>query len=279
MHTFGNNRSTTVKSLAVSVAVAALLCGSAFAADLPTRKAPMAPAFVPPPSFTWTGFYVGVNGGYSFSDNGHTNTTGSPAFGALGPAFVPGSLGSNSGGFIGGGQLGYNYQSGMFVGGIETDIDYVDQRKTASFTGAVIAPLGTSLTTTATRKLDYLGTLRGRIGITPFDRSLLYVTGGLAYGGVSNSGSVVANAAPALNWNGGTSSTRVGFAVGGGGEYAFTNNITFKIEYLYYDLGATSFATTGSPAVQATPALAGVYYTGQSRTEGSILRGGLNYKF
>lgn len=239
----------------------------------------MVPAFVPPPSFTWTGFYVGVNAGYSFSNNFATNTTGSPRFSAFGPAFVPGSLGGSRGGFIGGGTLGYNYQIGQFVTGIETDIDYMGQRSTSSYTGAVIRALRTSLTTSASHDLDYLGTLRGRIGITPFDRSLLFVTGGLAYGGVSENGSAVANAAPALNWNGGIKSTRVGYAFGGGGEYAFTSNITFKIEGLYYDLGDTSFATTGSPAVKAKPALNGVFYTGSARTAGTIIRGGLNYKF
>ena len=115
--------------------------------------------------------------------------------------------------------------------------------------------------------------------MTPFDRALLFVTGGLAFGGVRESGSVVANAAPALNWNGGISSTRVGYALGGGGEYAFTNNMSFKVEYLYYDLGTTSFSATGNAAVLATPALNGVFYSAQTRTAGSIVRAGLNFKF
>ena len=198
-----------MKATAILAAFAAVFGGSAFAADLPTHKSPMAPAFAPPPSFTWTGFYVGVNAGYSFSEHGSTNTTGSPAFAALGPAFVPGSLSTGDGGFIAGGQIGYNYQMGTFVTGLEADIDYVDQHRRDSFTGAVLpAPLGTSLTTSATRDLDFLGTVRGRIGITPFDRMLLFATGGLAYGGVHTSNSVVADAAPALAWNGSTDSIR-----------------------------------------------------------------------
>ena len=85
--------------------------------------------------------------------------------------------------------------------------------------------------------------------------------------------------APALAWNGGFNDTRLGYALGGGGEYAFTNNITFKVEYLYYDLGKSSFAATGNAAVLATPALNNVYYTGETRTAGSLVRAGLNVKF
>ena len=149
-----------------------------------------------------------------------------------------------------------------------------------SFTGAVLpAPLGTSLTTSASRDLDFLGTFRGRIGITPFDRMLLFVTGGLAYGGVHTNASVVANAAPGLAWNGSTDDIRLGWTLGGGGEYAFTNNISFKIEGLYYDLGRTNTSAFGNTAVQGVAALNGVYYTTSTKTEGSLVRAGLNFKF
>jgi outer membrane immunogenic protein len=269
-----------MKATAIAAAFAAAMSGSAFAADLPTHKSPVAPAFAPPPSFTWTGFYLGVNGGYSFSTQGATETTGSPAFAALGPAFVPGSLSTGDSGLIIGGTAGYNYQMGTFVTGLEADIDYVDQRRSASFTGAVLpAPLGTSLTTSASRDLDFLGTFRGRIGITPFDRMLLFATGGLAYGGVHTSASVVANAAPALAWNGSTDDIRLGWTLGGGGEYAFTNNISFKVEGLYYDLGHTSTSAFGNAAVQGVAPLNGVFYTTRTKTEGSLVRAGLNFKF
>jgi outer membrane immunogenic protein len=269
-----------MKNLGYLAALTALFAGSAWAADLPTHKAPMEPAPYAAPAFSWTGFYIGANAGYSFSEGGATSTTGSPAFAALGPNFVPGSLDTKGGGFIGGGQIGYNYQFGTFVTGLEADIDWVDQRKSASFTGAVLpAPLGTSLTTSASRNLNYLGTVRGRLGVTPFDRTLLFITGGLAYGGVQTSNSVVANANPALNWNGSTDSTRVGWTLGGGGEYAFTNNVTFKIEGLYYDLGKTSTVAPGNAAVQGVGALNGVFYSSQVRTAGEVVRAGVNFKF
>ena len=236
--------------------------------------------YVAAPAFNWTGFYIGVNAGYEFGNKGETETTGSPAFGTLiAPGFAPGSLATNRGGFIGGGQIGYNQQFGTFVAGLEADIDFVDARRSASFTGAVIPPLGTSITTSASRELNYLGTVRGRLGVTPWDRFLLFATGGLAYGGVRTSNSVVADAAPALMWNGSTSSTRVGWTLGGGGEYAFTNNITFKVEGLYYDLGKTNTAALGNAAVLGTAALNGIYYTSQTRTAGEIVRAGVNYKF
>lgn len=267
-----------MKAISAFAALAALISGSAFAADLPTHKEAPSPAPVAVPAFSWTGFYAGVNAGYAFSQSGDTQTTGTPAFLGFAPTFTPNSLPTNNGGFIGGGQIGYNYQMGSIVAGVETDLDFVGQRNSASFTGAV-TPLGTSLTTSATRDLNYLGTLRGRIGFTPFDRMMLFATGGLAYGGVNTSGSVVANAAPALAWSGSNNQTRAGWTVGGGAEYAITNNITLKGEYLFYDLGETSVTALGNAAVQATAALNGVYYTSQARTEGSILRAGLNFKF
>ena len=110
------------------VAIGALMSVGAVAAqaaDLPTRKEAPAPVFVPPP-FTWTGFYIGLNAGGIFSSGSRSLTIVDPNAGIDG-AFLngasPGGLGSGSDGFIGGGQAGYNWQTGAFVFGVETDFD------------------------------------------------------------------------------------------------------------------------------------------------------------
>ena len=266
-----------LKQVAIALAASTLVAGLAQAADLPRRNAP-APYIAPAPLFTWTGFYVGANAGYAFGNDAKTTTVGTPAFVALGPNFVPGSLNTKANGFIGGGQVGYNYQYGNLVYGIEADIDYVDQKKSASFTGPGFI-LGSQLRTSAKTELDYLGTVRARIGFVPMDRWMIYATGGLAYADVKTSGSVVAIAAPGIAWAGSKSDVKAGFAVGGGAEYAFTNNLTVKAEYLYYDLGNRTTNAIGNANVRAIAALNGVDYISRTKTNGSIVRAGINYKF
>jgi outer membrane immunogenic protein len=254
---------------------AILLSGAsvAFAADLPTSKPVPAPIFAAP--FNWTGFYLGLNaGGVWNGDN--TAVIGSTGFVGLGPTIVPSSLSTSSAGFIGGGQIGYNYQLNTIVLGLEADIDGASTSKSTSFTGATV--LGTTLTTSASSRLDYLGTVRGRLGFTVTPMFLIYATGGLAYGGGSQSGSVLANGT-GLAWNGSGDSTRVGWTIGGGAEYALTQNISLKAEYLYYDLGRKTVASPGNAAVVAVPALDGIYLVSRSGYAGSIGRVGVNYKF
>jgi outer membrane immunogenic protein len=257
------------------MAIVGVGTGTALAADLPIRKAPI---YMPPPLFTWTGFYLGVNAGGVFGSQGNTQTIGTPGFVALGPTLVPSSLGTNDNGFIGGGQIGYNWQFGSTVIGLEADFDGTTLSKSARFTSAA-AVLGTTLTTSANAKLDYLGTVRGRLGFVPMDRLLIYGTGGLAYGDVKTTTSVVPNAVPGAIWSGSSSSVRTGYAVGAGLEYAVTNNITLKGEYLYYDLGKTTTSALGNGVVRGIGALNGIDYISQVREAGSIVRAGANYKF
>jgi outer membrane immunogenic protein len=133
----------------------------ATATDLPpTHKSPPGPDLARP-AFAWTGFYIGLNAGGAFSDNGGAKTTGAPGFLALGPTLTPGSLGDDSSGFLGGAQIGYIHQVGALVWGVEADLDYADLKKTGSFTSAATL-LGSTLTTSATTRLDYLGTARAR---------------------------------------------------------------------------------------------------------------------
>jgi|HubBroStandDraft_1064217.scaffolds.fasta_scaffold48284_2 outer membrane immunogenic protein len=257
---------------------------AAQAADLPTRKEAPAPVFVPPP-FTWTGFYVGINAGASWSMGSRTTSLYDPAFGFLG-TYYPGNLGSSNTGFIGGGQAGYNWQTGAFVLGVETDFDGTTQSKTFNYTSAPIAGgvgvppalAGDTLYVNAKASLDWLGTTRARLGFvaTPDNRLMFYATGGVAYGGGSANYSAY-DATQGLFWTGSPSSSRVGWTIGGGVEYAITNNITIKGEYLYYNLGSTTFTTV--PNAAASALLPGVYASNKYTYDGSIVRAGINYKF
>jgi outer membrane immunogenic protein len=271
-----------LKGVAV-VALTAVGAVAAQAADLPTRKEAPAPIFVPPP-FTWTGFYVGLNAGGiwpSGSRNASILDT-NPATAAFVTAGFPGGLGSQSAGFLGGGQAGYNWQTGAFVLGVETDFDGSTLSKKFNNVGSPFAAAtglgGDFLTVNGKNSLTWLGTTRARLGFvaTPDNRLMIYATGGVAYGG-GNSQFSVFDATHGAIFSGTPSSSRVGWVIGGGAEYAVTNNITIKGEYLYADLGSTNFNTTQN--IAATTFFPGVSATGKIAWNASIFRAGVNYKF
>lgn len=237
----------------------------AFAADLPRK----APAYTPPPPvFSWTGFYVGLNAGWGWSHGGDPTTCFNSATGnSAGCAIVPDS-GLNADGFIGGGQLGYNYQVGTWVFGIEADFQGADIKDTLTVANLAGAPVAFNYT--ASQKMNWFGTVRPRVGYA-WDRALLYVTGGLAYGHRSASNSL--NFVTGIVYAGSNSDTRAGWTVGGGLEYAFTNNWTAKIEGLYYDLGDLTVVANRMP----TPDIWSDTKVFDFR--GGIIRVGVNYKF
>src|SRR5271166_6302882 len=269
------------------VAIAALTAATtmaAQAADLPTRKEAPAPVFVPPP-FTWTGFYIGGNAGGIWGSGGNASTTVfANGFPFLVTNFPNGNLGNSNSGFIGGGQAGYNWQTGAFVLGVETDFDGSSLSRSRNIIGPTfIDPInGGSDFFTANGKisLDWLGSTRARVGwvATPDNRLLIYGTGGVAYG----SGSAHLNIYDALNgwgWNTNSNSKeRSGWTIGGGVEYAWTNNITFGAEYLYYDLGRKYITT--SPTLAASGVFGPYTYTSTKiNFDGSVIRARINYKF
>ena len=269
------------------VALTAVGTVAAQAAELPTRKEAPAPVFVPPP-FTWTGFYVGVNVGGAWTNGGNRSAT------IFAPSTFPfpistnfpnTNFGSGESGVIGGGQAGYNWQTGSFVLGVETDFQGTSLSKSfdavgPAFAGLGVPPglLGDTLAVHAKASLDWLGTTRGRVGwvATPDNRLLIYGTGGVAYGGGSQNFSVFDATTGAL-WTGNPSSSRVGWAAGGGVEYAWTNNWTIRAEYLYIDLGSKNFTTVGNLA--AATFFPGVYASGRTEYRGSLARAAINYKF
>lgn len=263
---------TAVKKLFLATVALSALAGSALAADLPYRHAAPAPApaFVAVPVFTWTGFYIGANAGYAFGEQNATTTgLSSAAQGAINAGIVPGGAKSDKGGFTGGGQIGYNYQIGRYVLGLETDFQYTDRKQTST-----VSTLA-GYTAAYRSQLDYLGTVRGRIGYT-VDNWMIYATGGFAYGevklgyaGINPTYDVIAA---------GRNSTATGYAVGGGIEYAIPalnlggSAATIKVEYLYYNLGKKTVVANDLNGV--TPLLANRF-----ENDGHIVRAGLNWKF
>lgn len=252
-----------IKKLLLSTCAAVAITGSALAADLPSRKAPPV-AYAPPvPIFTWTGFYVEINGGGIFrADNNNNN--GLVGFGGAALPVFNNNGNNNGGRFLIGGQAGVNYQVSQIVLGIEGDGQAVLGRNNNN-NGGVFGNNGNST--------SFLGTVRGRVGIA-FDRFLVYGTGGVAFGGRSWPNTVAgfnAAGAPVFFTANNNSNNRVGYALGGGVEYAFLENWSLKMEYLYVDLGRTN-RTFIDPVSGA-----GFVYTGRQRE--NIVRAGLNYRF
>ena len=143
---------------------------AAQAADLPTRKEAPPPVFVPPP-FTWTGFYIGLNAGVDIGSGSRTTTLFEPAAASWIATYYPGGLGNSNTGFIGGGQAGYNWQTGAFVVGVETDFDGTTMGKNFQFTSPAFAVghafPGRHLSVNAKANLDWLGTTRARSASSP----------------------------------------------------------------------------------------------------------------
>jgi outer membrane immunogenic protein len=317
------------KSLISATVIAlALSAGAALAADLPSRKE--APVYVPPPPPPlWTGFYAGLNAGGTWGNSNSVTVNAGPAMGnplatqvytvngftaPLGANLLTSSTaaasaagvlpGGSNGGFLGGGQVGYNYQFyNSFVVGIEADIQGIaSSNSTVRGLGAAVDPtpvFGPLISPFATisqvqTSLDYLGTVRGRIGYLVTPTLLAYATGGLAYGGVNMSASYASFntgvgsgvAVPASTFAGpgfgaaSFSDTLVGWTVGGGVEWMFLPNWSAKLEYLYYDLGSvtTPTAFVGGFTNGGNPSWA-YAANATARFNGNIVRAGVNYHF
>lgn len=276
-----------MKKFSIAAVALALCSGAASAADLPSHKAPPYIPPPPPPPPMWTGFYVGLNAGGAWGENNTVNIVSVPLapgievvqLAAL--ASAPVRVGSG-GGFIGGGQIGYNWQfAGSFVAGVEADIQGIAHSSGAGrivTAGIIAAPVITALS--ATKNVDYLGTVRGRVGWLFTPSLLVYGTGGLAYGGV-NTGASLFQGSPGIFAAFGASSfsnTRVGWTAGGGFEWMFWPNWSAKVEYSYYDLGAVIHSAWLSDMTLVPPA---TYLFSQSSTRfnGHIVRAGVNYHF
>jgi outer membrane immunogenic protein len=219
-----------MKRIVLATAMTALLAGTALAADMPARMPTKAVPYVA--MYNWTGAYVGLNAGYGWA-------RASDSLGAS----------ANLNGFVGGGQIGYNWQANgsPLVLGLEADFQGTGQSQTQTVPG--VATLDT--------RVRWFGTVRGRLGYAA-DRALFYVTGGLAY---VNSGVTLTTAAGQSTDSG----TKAGYALGGGIEYAFAGPWTAGLEYLYVDTGSRS-VTVGA-------------VNDSIKIRENILRAKINYRF
>ena len=282
------------------LAVAAAAIVPASAADMYRGEAggyKDGPAYVP--ADTWTGFYLGVNAGGLFENSGAwkndatiLSSSSAPQNGDAAALAATSSFNEKGSGFVGGIQGGYNYQvAPRFVIGFEADIDGTSLSARGTKTVTAVANGNASFQTTATdkRELDYLGTLRARLGILVRPDLLAFATGGFAYGGVQSSSSFNqiglvksgSPTAPAFG-SGSDDETRVGFTVGGGLEWKISSQWSMNAQYLYYDLGRASYKSGALSADVGPTAFPGVGIVSVSpHTEthysGSDVRVGINY--
>ncbi len=254
---------TALKSVLFGLALGLVGALGAKAADLAPPVGP--PVYIPPPLFTWAGFYLGGVAGYA---------NGFHSFDDLGGAFLgyPGLSNDQSRGFAGGGTLGINWQTGSLVYGLETDLSWLSNKTTYVDPNGAINNFYPS----ETNRLNDLGTVRGRFGLA-VDRTLFYLTAGFAYGQVTNTAVYNSLRFPTSNtpyFN--IDSTRFGWVAGSGLEYGLTPNWTVKGEAIYAQLNptTTSWVSPGSQTFPANSVL-----NARFNTSVAVVRVGLNYKF
>jgi outer membrane immunogenic protein len=275
-----------------SVAFIALAGSQASAADMAVK----APPPVVTPVSDWTGFYIGGNIGYGWGNaNNAINFAQSATIFGGAPFWTLGATDRDPvNGVIGGGQIGYNWQVGQYVYGLETDFQGSGQEGSRALAGALVPGAGLLITTPVpttiayTDRLEWLGTARGRLGFAN-GGWLFYATGGLAYGDIRANGSAVPapavfGANGAANWN--QSFLKVGWTAGVGVEQQFLSHWSWKVEYLYVDLGNFTANGTlpagncyGSPVFCNGPLPFSGPGTAQAKFSDNIIRLGLNYKF
>jgi outer membrane immunogenic protein len=233
----------------------------ALAADLarPVLKAASAPA----PAYNWNGVYVGVHAGYGWADI-HT-TVIDPA----GAAFPVGTVfKADPDGWLGGVQIGFNWQSGNWVFGIEGEYAWADIDANTTTYSTVPGPALAGVRVTIHNEIESIALLTGRIGYA-WNNSLWYVKGGWAWADASSNSSTTNNAGADLGTTTGSSS-RNGWTIGAGWEYGFAPNWSWKVEYNYIDLGTdTVTVTTG----------AGVSLRRDSDVDLHLVKFGVNYRF
>jgi outer membrane immunogenic protein len=238
--------------------------GAALAADMPLK----APLSAPVQQFSWTGPYVGLHAGYGWTVDPAVRCDilpGAQTPCLSGGAFV-GAPDVNANGFLGGGQIGYNWQAANWLFGIEAD-----------FTGMNVHDVGHFATTDPnyanaqiSSRYDWLGTVRGRAGYA-MDRTLFYATGGFAYAHISQ------QYFDSVHGTQGSNGTKTGWTVGGGVEYAINRNWSVKGEYLYVNLPDTSLTTVfTSPGPGPTGSSTATF---NFKNDLNIVRLGVNYRF
>jgi len=246
-------RAVTAFSMLVVASVAAN------AADM--RMPVKAPPPPPPPPFSWSGFYIGGNLGGAWAHHNWSDT------------FFPNlsfNDGSGNGRFIGGGQVGFNYQINQFVWGVEGTFDWASTNN-GNGTGVILPGVLPVTAIQVSSNDTWISTIAGRLGWA-VDRALFYVKGG--GGWVGNNGFTITNLNTGASISTSGSNNVSGWLVGGGFEWAFAGNWSVKFEYDYLGLGNRSFTATGL----VFPRLAGDTFT-SGNTNVQMATVGLNYRF
>jgi outer membrane immunogenic protein len=242
-----------------------LMTGAALAADMAVKAPPAPPVPVP---FSWNGCYAGLNAGGAWVD-AHQQVN------LPGVAVVDTS--GTTGAFVGGGQIGCNWQyDPKWVLGLEGDIDYISARRTSNFT---FIHNSEDVVGQQSAKLRWLATVRARFGYA-WDRSLLYATGGVAIGRIESSVAATdTNTGNGLvtQFSGSGATTRVGWTLGAGVAHAFTDRVSVKLEYLYFDLGNVGYGVNRVAGV--APASIPSVWSASSSLTGNIVRVGVDVKF
>jgi len=228
-----------MKRIVLLLSVATLMSSTAAAADLGWNSG-ASPMYSPSPATSWSGFYAGVAGGYGFGAFTRQATGGGP------------QTNTNAGGFTIGATAGYNVDMGGFVIGAETDLQYAAVGNKGASYGSTYYPGDSD---------GYFGTIRGRLGVA-FDRALVFGTGGFAYGDIG--GNKALDTELGLHRD---NDTNWGWTLGGGVEYAITDNFTAKVEGLYVNLDTKdNYALSDRVDIRRD-------------TEFGVVRAGVNYKF
>lgn len=236
----------------------------------PTLAAP-APAVVGVGGFVWTGVYFGVVGGRTETENTVTivQTEDPTTIGEVAQGFE-----QELDGVGGGVQAGFSRQFDRFVLGAEADVLSVSLQETSS---ATIAVFPTEMTTTETTSIDWLSTIRARLGVVVIPDLMLFAAGGLAIADVERSGSAVETFG-GTRWSFEDRGWRVGWTIGGGFEFGVTDRISVRAEYIYFNLGDESFVATGDDALSTFFAPNGAFSDGDDLT-GRMARIGLSVWF
>jgi outer membrane immunogenic protein len=236
------------------------------------------------PGPNWAGFYIGGNAGGGWSDQQLGLAASDPTLLPFNLFTLPFEAKMNTSSLIGGLQLGYNSSLGAnWLIGFETDFNWSNLKASTSLGSNVPA-----LVADANERLSWFGTIRARLGYFSVERFLLYATGGFAYGRLEANGNIVNNSGAfgpigpgvgvgcsgfATCFSGSSKSTATGWTLGGGFEYEFWRRMTFKVEYLYVNLGSHS-TVVGT----ITPPNGSATFTAMSDTTFNIVRAGINYR-
>ena len=271
-----------MKTVLMSAIALGAMAVAASAADMPARGPAVSPAPYVAPVFTWTGFYLGVNAGAAWHGNDncpgfydYTYATG--IVGSRVPNFTP-ACNSDDTAFTAGFQGGFNWQMGAVVFGLEGDVNWLGNDNKHGFGGYSFGA-NNYYSLEASPRSTMLGSLRGRLGWS-FDRALLYMTGGAAFRNSTNSDTVYVYSAPTngtllTTYSTNSDRNNVGWSLGGGLEWAFTNNVSLKVEYLHsqFDRGNGVYVSSLAP-------FSGHAFRNDNSTDSiDVVRFGNNYRF